>query len=339
MTDRALALAGLVAAVAVVGVAPAVAQTANTTLDEDRLPLASADQQVISGETSLEPGTALEVTVDSKDPENPIFIRPTAYVTENGTFAVAVDMRPLPAGSDYEISVRGDGRTLLERTGTVAACSGNCTDSVPELPDEPASEQTQSDTNGSVEPDEEPPEATTPSFEDHIYLTEPNGTARIVVQMANDSVVAVSIGGPETGYQVNATARDGNGDGRVTLVFDAHAAGLSGETLTAGDDADAVTVVPGSEVTRETRIDPVDYDLDIYRGTDVSGVSLYNGSLSVTDLAVERRGQQPPTATPTATAAATPANGGSGPAGAGALAVGGVVGIAGVTLLVRSFLS
>lgn len=438
MIIRTATLVGILITAAVAGTGPVVAdQHETTSLDDDSLPFASSQQQVLSGETGLAPGTELTVRLRSTDSSTPFLRQHTAYVTENKTFATVFDMSSVPANTTYAISVRWNGTELLRRSETVVACDGNCTDEVPEMPDPPeqsgvvsveqgdvvtipvstngadtvtfslGSESvnylinaTLSDdnddgavpvqfdtaaagTDGSTlsvadsgdsltitrsEPElsatidaaeyeyritrtgEEPDEVGTVSitanesateefvvddtpelgFERSIYRTRQGETGQISVALGTAETATVSIGGPENGYEINATVRDGTGDGTVTLLFDTATAGRSGTTLTTAKRGDTVSVVTGSEVDRDTPIDADDYDLTLYRGDSVAGDPADIGTLVVSagEESVSTEGSEQITTGP-----ATTQQSQLGPV---ALLGGGILAIGGMFLVVRT---
>ena len=442
MRPRAVALAALLVGATVAGVAPATADE-TTSIDEESLPLAADEQQVLTGTTTLPPGTELTVRLRSSNVSRPFLRQQTAYVGEDGTFAAVFDMSPTGANASYDLTVLRNGTELLERTETIAPCPDNCTDAVPERPGRPAgavsvaqgdvatipvqmpdegpvvlslgglsvnylvnASLVDGDADGEVRvrfdtaaagtdgatlsaadgddtltiTDAEPNLSSTidpASYEyrvfhggdtggapdaggtlpieanaraggdygvsDHagralpgsVVTTRQGETAAINVTLAD--AATVSLGGPETGYQINATVSDGDGDGRVTLLFDTAAAGRSGTTLTTADPADTVTVVSGSEVDRDTYIDAASYDLRLYRGDDVDGQAV---DIGVVDLRSGNVSSPTETAPSVDTGAAT-GTGGTGPvtAGIGALAVGGTLAIGAAALVFRSVLS
>ncbi|WP_276271125.1 BGTF surface domain-containing protein [Haloarcula litorea] len=450
MSQRPIALVALLVGAALVGAGPGLAD-ATATVDDDGLPLASAQQQVVTGETSLAAGTELTVRLRSANSASPFLKQQTARVAEDGTFAAVFDMSRVAANTSYELTVHYDGTTLVERSGRVAACDGDCTDPVPETPT-PTPERhegtvfrveqgenitfavptddggqatfslggpdvnyllnvTVTDGNGDgavpvrfdtsaagtdeptlsvVSPEDDSltvtnPEPELPStldaadyeyrvydgegtdgeprsvgtivveandsaeesfavddepaefgFERAIYRTRAGETAAINVTLAGADAATVSIGGPETGYEINATVRDGNGDGVVTLLFDTAAAGREGRTLSTAATADTVVVEPGSEVARDTRIAADDYPLSLYRGESVSESKADIGTLAV------QAGDADWTSTPAVeslTESGQPASAGGpssslGP-GALALGVGGLLAAAGIAVVLR----
>lgn len=330
MTGRSLALVALLLGVAIVGAAPALAQ-ATASIDDGSLPMAADEQQVVNGETGLEPGTELTVRLRSSDSSAPFLRQQTAYVSDNGTFAAVFDMSSVAANTTFDLTVLQNGTTLLETTSRTVACDGNCTDPVPDLPEPPEPDPTPESTSGTeafaVGADD------SFGFERSVYSSRQGEVVSMTVALDDAETAVVVIGGRENGYQVNATITDGNGDGSVELRFDTAAAGRTGTTFTAESEADSVSVVPGSEIKRDTYIDADDYELALYRGTDASGtpddvstLSLKPGTVE-TQLSVTEGTDAAETRTPSSTA------------GLGALALGGVLAVAGVALAARSILS
>jgi hypothetical protein len=351
-------------------------------------------------------------------------------------------MSSVPANTTYAISVRWNGTELLKRSETVAACDGNCTDEVPEMPDPPerssvvsveqgdvatipvstngtdvvtfslGSESvnylinaTLSDDNddGSVpvqfdtaaagtddqtlsvadsgdsltitrpEPElpstidaaaydyriirtgDKPDEVGTVSitanesateefvvddtpelgFERSIYRTRQGETGQISIALGTAGAATVSIGGPESGYEINATVRDGTGDGIVTLLFDTETAGQSGATLTTAERGDTVSVVTGSEVDRDTPIDTGNYDLTLYRGDSVAGEPTDIGTL-VLSAGEESTSTSSTDGSDRITTG--PATAQQSPLGLVALLGGGIIAIGGIVLVVQTVL-
>jgi len=447
MSRRALPLVVLLVG-ASLAAAP-VAGDATASIDDSSLPLAAAEQQVITGQTSLEPGSQVTVRLRSADAESPFLKQPVATVDRDGEFAVVVDMSDQAPNTTVDLAVRHDTRTLAERSSRVVACDSDCEDPVPETPtrtskpDESVVRVEQGETldtfvsmddrrhatysiggpdvnyllnvtvtdandDGVVllrfhtaaagtdeptltlaEPDEdalrvsreEPTLSSTLDPAEYEYrvfdgndttgepvdvgtvLVTANDTAgeyevddtpefgfaesvvrgrqgetvAIPVVLADAKAATVSIGSPESGYEINATLRDGNGDGRVRLLFDSAAAGRDGSTLSAAADADSVTVEPGSEVALDGRLDPSEYDLSLYRGIDTGGGPADIGTLALSE------GSDAGTETPGSVTARddigqTNSSGVVPGAGAVALAVGGILAVAGIGVAARSFL-
>jgi len=174
-------------------------------------------------------------------------------------------------------------------------------------------------------------------FERATYTSTQGEVAEIPVTLGSWDTATLSLGGPANGYQINATVRDGDGDGTVTLLFDTRAAGQSGETLRTVASRDSVTTVPGSEVSRDTHIEDGVYNITLYRGPNVTrevdaaaALSLQSGNVSTTTdaaLAV------------TTERATSGRSTGLLNAGTAAIAVGGLLAIGGVSLVIRTLLS
>jgi hypothetical protein len=174
------------------------------------------------------------------------------------------------------------------------------------------------------------------TFERSIYTARQGNIAAIAVTLGDADTATLSLGGPENGYQINATLSDGDGDDTVTVLFDTAAAGRSGETLQAAG-GDTVTPVEGSEVERDTYIDAGDYDLALYQGSAVTDNPADVATLSVDDGNVSTSTETPLAVTAERT---TDATGGDPPnVGLGAIALGGLLALGGVGLVFRTLLS
>ncbi|WP_423999595.1 BGTF surface domain-containing protein [Haloarcula salina] len=448
MSRRSVALVALVLGAAAVGTLPAAADQ-QTSFDGDSFPLVAAQQQVVTGETTIESGTEVTVRIQSNDPESPFLYQSHGEVQDDGTFVAVLDLSSVPANTSYELAVHADGTELTNRTVTVRACEDDCTDPIPETPtpSETASDPTvvtveqgetaeipvptdgdetrtlsvggpdvnylvnatvtDGDGDGEVlvlfnttnagtdgatltaaddgdsvtvtrqEPDlsspldpaayefrlfdgtdtsERPDTTGTLQIEagdatDGEYVVEQNGefgferavvrtgqsaTAELPVVLADADAASLSIGSPDSNYEINATVRDGDGDGRVVVRFDATSAGREGATLSTASDADAVSVQPGSEVALDGRLDPGNYDLTLYRGSEIDGEPDEIGTLVVTDLN-ETSSLSGESTTASVTGDDDPIGQRSVlGAGTGALAFGGVLGIAGIAVVLRA---
>ncbi|MFY4813581.1 BGTF surface domain-containing protein [Haloarcula sp. AONF1] len=189
------------------------------TVSEDSLPLRADEQQVVTGETTLDPGTEMTVEIISENSSNPFLYQSEVIVQPNGTFVAQFDMSDVPANTSYELSAHVDGDTLFERTETVAQCDGNCTDTVPEI----------------VTP--EP----TDDGENVVEVSQ-GDTTIIPVSMTDGGTKTLSIGSEAANYRINATVSDDDGDGEVTVLFDTAVAGTDGATLRVPDPDDSLTV-------------------------------------------------------------------------------------------------
>lgn len=104
----------------------AAAQTATLYYEGDGVTLEAGEGQVIRGETNLEPGSTVRVTVSSENPQSPFLTRPEAEVDEDGRFRVFVDLSHVEPGSNLSIAVDHDGEELTAETTTVRECAGGC---------------------------------------------------------------------------------------------------------------------------------------------------------------------------------------------------------------------
>ncbi|KAA9396208.1 hypothetical protein Har1130_15245 [Haloarcula sp. CBA1130] len=423
------------------------------TVSEDSLPLHADEQQVVTGETALEPGTEMTVQVKSADASNPFLYQRQVSVQPNGTFVAQFDLDSVPANTSYELSAHVDGDTLFERTETIAQCDGDCTDTVPETEtpkqadsDENVVTVSQGETaeipvsmadggkktlsvgseavnyqiNATVSDDDNDgevlvlfdtaaagmdsetlsvaddgdsvsvtaPEPDLPStlapaaytyrlfdgqttdgtptvgtlvieangtaneefeveetddfgFEETVSQIKQGDTGRIPIVLATADAATVSIGSPDTNYEINATVRDGNGDSRVVLLFDTTAAGHDEPTLETAADADAVAVESGSEVALDSQLAAANYDMSLFRGTETAGqpdaietLVIVDSNTTSADAASD--GVDSVTGETPATQQSQNSDFGI---GAGALAVGGVLAIAGVGICLRSIMN
>ncbi|WP_207212722.1 BGTF surface domain-containing protein, partial [Halogeometricum borinquense] len=76
--------------------------------------------QTIMGETTVAPGTELDVRVGSTDDTQPSFLKTgTAYVTENQTFAATFDFSEQDVDDSYEVKISGGAADETTVDGTV----------------------------------------------------------------------------------------------------------------------------------------------------------------------------------------------------------------------------
>ncbi|AJF27769.1 hypothetical protein SG26_18640 (plasmid) [Haloarcula sp. CBA1115] len=242
MRVRSVALAAVL--IAATATAPGLAAAEQqATVSEDSFPLHSDEQQVITGETTLESGTEMTVRIQSADASNPFLQQRQVSVQPNGTFVAQFDMSAVPANTSYELSAHVDGDTLFERTGTVAECDSNCTDPVPDI-------QTPTETD-----------------EDENVVTVSQGeTAEIPVSMTDGGNKTLSVGSEAVNYQINATVSDDDEDGEVLVLFDTAAAGTDAETLSVADDGDSLTVT-ATEPELPSTLAPAAYTYRVFDGT------------------------------------------------------------------------
>ncbi|EMA05563.1 hypothetical protein C437_12955 [Haloarcula vallismortis ATCC 29715] len=423
------------------------------TVSEDSLPLHADEQQVVTGETTLDSGTEMTVRIKSANASNPFLHQRQVRVQPNGTFVAQFDLSDLPANISYELSAHVDGDTLFERTETIAQCDGDCTDTVPEtetpketddsdnvvtvsqgetaeipvsmtdggkktlsvgseavnyqinatvsdddddgevlvlfdtaaagtdsetlsvaddgdsvsvtapepdLPstldpaaytyrvfDDPATDDKPTvgtlviEANGTASEEFEVEETNDFGFEETVSRVTQGDTGRIPIVLATADAATVSIGSPDTNYEINATVRDGNGDSRVVLLFDTTAAGHDEPTLETAADADAVTVASGSEVALDSQLAAANYDLSLFRGTEAAGQPDDIGTLVVIDSNTTSPGSASDgvdSVTGETPATQQPQTGDFG-IGTGALVFGGVLAIAGVGICLRSIMN
>ncbi|WP_373567973.1 BGTF surface domain-containing protein [Haloarcula sp. H-GB4] len=225
----------------------AAATEQQATVSEDSLPLHADQQQVVTGETTLEPGTEMTVEIVSENSSNPFLYQRQVIVQPNGTFAAQFDLSRHPANTSYELSAHVDGDWLFERTETIAPCDGNCTDPVPEI---------------------ETPEPTDDGG--NVVEVAQGDTAEIPVSMTDGGTKTLSIGSEAANYRINATVSDDDGDGEVLVLFDTAVAGTDGATLSVADDGDSLTVTE-SEPDLSSTLAAAAYSYRVFDGQSTDG--------------------------------------------------------------------
>lgn len=277
----------------------------------DRVTAANGTSQVVTGTAEAPVGTEILVRVRSSGDTEPAFLKSkTGVVTENGTWAVAVDFSAQSAGDTFTLTAGTEnGSAETEVDGEIVACEGDCAETPPSDTPTPIPEQTPTPTP-TAGPD------SSVAFGENVFLADSGGVAAVPVTFdgADEAVVVV---GNETdaNYELEAVVSDGDGDGEAILYVDTSLAGRGGDTVSTSG-GDSVTV--DSETSLDDALDPASYDVSLHAGGERAGTPADIGTLVVQE-----------SATPTATAdtSATPISeptdtGGAGP---GSLAVGGLV--------------
>ena len=123
----------------------AAAPNGSFTYDGDTMLVANTSEATISGETSLDAGTEVTVSLRSSSGSSAPFLKTnTVTVAENGTFSATFDLYGIPAGTQFVAGARANGTDLAEVEGRV----------VDELPPETTTTTTESTetTNGEGQP-------------------------------------------------------------------------------------------------------------------------------------------------------------------------------------------
>ncbi|MDS0222729.1 hypothetical protein NDI54_15390 [Haloarcula sp. S1AR25-5A] len=246
MSLRSMALAAVLIAAAATGPGLAAAEQ-QATVSEDSFPLYPYSQQVITGETTLEPGTEMTVRLVSEDASSPFLYQRQVSVQPDGTFVAQFDLAKVSANTSYRLSAHVDGDTLFERTGTVAQCDSNCTDPVPDI-------QTPTETDD----------------DENVVTVSQGETAEIPISMTDGGNKTLSVGSEAVNYRINATVSDDDNDGEVLVLFDTAAAGTDAETLSVADDGDSLTVT-APEPDLQSTLDPAPYTYRVFDGQTPDG--------------------------------------------------------------------
>lgn len=241
--------------------------TAGTTLDYqgEKLALAAAPAQQITGQTDLDPGTTLTVRLRSADPASPFLRQRSATVGPDGSFQTMADMSDIPVGTGFEVTVHSDGETLVETGGTVVECDGACPTETPTPEDEGYEMRVASVDTDTI--DMSP-----------IAEGVAGKTVSLHVSVGDRDNASVSIGGEAVNYRLNATVRDGNDDRRVLLRFHTDAVGSDEPTLTARDADDSVTITAETALNVD-RLDPASYDTALFASETPAGEPVTRGTL------------------------------------------------------------
>jgi hypothetical protein len=174
----------------------------------DRLTLAAADRQTVRAETSLPPGTEVQVLLDATDADGVAWVtsRAGATVSEAGTVNATFDLAGYGPNVSFEARLVHEETVVTSAPGRLTACEQYClrTDEVRVL--------------GGVEVNQ-------------------NRTAAIPVTFGDGDRLNVTVEnttGPA--YRLAATVHDSDGDGRATLLFRTAHAGDEEPTLLVRED-------------------------------------------------------------------------------------------------------
>jgi len=224
-----------------------------TTVDREgeTLTLVAGPETEVTGQSDLEPGTELKLTLQSTDSTSPFLLRETATVADDGSIAATMDTDSISEPVNATLTVSHDGEELTEVDARIEPCDDDCGD------------QSSSDGLGT------PPSEF--GLEEDVVVAPQDETAKISVAVGDADAATLSVGDEaDVNYQINATARDENGDGRVVFVLDPPAASdESVPTVTVRDDGDSVSIQRESDV--DGPLSPTEYDLTLFRGESADG--------------------------------------------------------------------
>lgn len=278
----------------------------------DQVTVANASTQVIRGTADAPVGTEILVRVRSTRNTSPAFLKSeSGVVTEDGTWAVAFNFSGIGPGGSFDLSARlENGSAETELRGSIVACEGDCTDTLPEDTPTPVPEQTQTPTRT---------EADSPvSFDENVFLVGRGNVAAIPLEFRGgdgaDTAVIVVGNESEVNYELEAVVRDEDDDGQAVLYIDTSLAGRGNETVSVSG-GDSVEV--RSETSVNSLLDPASYDVALYAGSERTDEPTDVGTLVV---------QQQSSATPaeaassvTKAASGTAAGGSAGSVASGVL--------------------
>ncbi|WP_247008534.1 BGTF surface domain-containing protein [Halorientalis litorea] len=232
------------------------------------LRLSAGPGQTVTGQSDLAAGTVLTVRLRSASASAPFLRSAEATVTDSGTFEATFDLREAQPNTSFEAVVQHDGDRLHETNGVVVDCVGDC---------EPTPTPAESDEGWESSASAVDTDSVAISA---IARGVSGGTVPINVSVGQRDAVAVSIGGNDVNYVLNATVRDGDDDGVVRLQFDTSAAGHDAATVTAASAADSVEVLDETDLpARNGALDPAGYAMQVFVGEDPGGAPVDNGRL------------------------------------------------------------
>ncbi|MCU4801182.1 hypothetical protein OB920_12445 [Halobacteria archaeon HArc-gm2] len=228
--------------------------------DGDQFTLQAGPGQEITGTTSLDSASSVTVRLESEDADQPFLVATETLVSNDGTFSTHLDLTDARPGTRFKVSVLHEGEQLTQTTGEVIPCDGGC--------EAPTTET--ASPRPTIDADEL-------GFKSVVEASATE-TARIPVGLGDADAATLVVGSADVNYVVAATVRDGNGDNRVVVEFDAAAAGTDNRTISVADEADDVAVVD-PEPDLGFSIEPADYDMQLYGGDSTDGEPDSTGTL------------------------------------------------------------
>lgn len=290
--------------------------------DGEELVLDAAANQTIRGETDLAPGTSLSVNVEGE-----AFLQTTTTaVTGEQTFNVTLDLSTV-GEQDVTVTVYRNETVLAEVDGRVV-CETDC-------------ESTADSSDGSTTV------VDGPAVQAVTEVTQ-NRTASIKVLFGGADTVTVSVGGPAVNYVVTGTVRDGDGDGRATVLFHTNRAGTDEPTLAVVDDNETRVVEASAETSLDSPLAPGTYDVRLYAGPNATGDVAAKGRVVVYEGTAPKSSDENDTSASDTTTPGTVAGGDNDGSSAGAsgdrflggvgmIAAGGLLAVLGVGVVLGLF--
>lgn len=319
-----IAFAVLLGALAVFGgvtataVASADATTAdavpNASIDYDgeRLVVERAENQTITGETTLDAGEQVTVRVRSSNAENPFLRQTVATVDDDGAFAASVDFAEIEDGTEFTVVVTYNGTTLAEAPGVVGGCDPVCGE--------------------------------TPAFGQAVYSASAGETVEIPVELNGAERATVYFGGDAVNVHLPVTVEDGNDDGVVVLQIETDTGDAEGAGVSTKASADVATVP--DDVDRPRALDPGEYPIALYAGSEFQdGEAVDVGTVVLNEPTNPPETERPTTSTTTVgtiyenngSEANGADDGGIGLLTLGLLGGGGILAVLGILALTGSF--
>ncbi|MFC7231419.1 BGTF surface domain-containing protein [Saliphagus sp. GCM10025308] len=108
------------------------------------------------------------------------------------------------------------------------------------------------------------------AFDSSTYQAVSGDVGEITIQFEEGAEQATfNLVEEDENYEANVTVEDGNGDGEVTVLFNTYQAGHNGDTFTAEDDDDSVTIKDENSELGNAHLLPADFDLELFQGDSV----------------------------------------------------------------------
>jgi hypothetical protein len=223
----------------------------------DTLELEAGPGRLVRLESTLPAGATVSLRIQSASGAATQFLMSATVITNaNGTALATFDLATEKyVGSQFTITARHDDEEVAKSEGAIVACTQVCEPPEPDPPTAPTIGETVAD-NAVIQADEP--------------LVIP-----LDLNDADVAVVQLNRYGDSESFRLNATARDGSGDGRVVVVFDPSAS-TEDAVLFAADQGDVVTVENQSHQSNPGR-----YSL---RVGDADEQSERTGTIDVSDF-------------------------------------------------------
>ncbi|MFB6148940.1 MAG: BGTF surface domain-containing protein [Halobacteriales archaeon] len=214
---------------------------ATTIKGAENLSLRAGQGIPIRGRASVPPGAELNVRLRSSG-DTPFLLQRSVRVNRTGQFRAVVDLANADPGSQFELTISYNDTQLYDTSGTVIAC--------PEC-----DEEAESDGENRLD---------VPNTFELVH----GDTPAVPITLNNATEGTLVIGGDSVNYRINATVRDGNGDGSVWVDLNVSVAGRPDRDpspLSVRNDQDTVSIISETALPADQeRLDGGEYPVRVY---------------------------------------------------------------------------